>query len=57
MRVPTGARTCSVIWPESTCGKKFSPSSGASRNEASTTAMKPTMMRGRAPSAMASKLR
>ena len=30
MRVPAGARTCSVIWPASTVGKKSAPSNGSS---------------------------
>ena len=38
MRVPTGGRTCSVIWPASTDGKKFDPRNGTSTNDASTTA-------------------
>ncbi len=42
-RVPTGARTCRVIWPASTDGKKLLPRNGARPNEASTTTMKPMM--------------
>ena len=42
-RVPTGARACIRIWPESTAGKKFWPRNGTSENDASTKAMKPTM--------------
>ena len=34
MRVPTGGRTCRVIWPASTDGKKFEPRNGASANDA-----------------------
>ena len=56
-RVPTGARTCRVIWPESTEGKKLPPRNGASPNETSTAAMKPTTNTRRWLSAMASRLR
>ncbi len=42
-RVPTGARTCIRIWPESTDGKKLRPRNGARANDATTKTMKPVM--------------
>ncbi len=57
MRVPTGGRTCRVICPESTEGKKLEPRNGARPNEATTTTRKPITNRRRCSSAMASRLR
>ena len=56
-RVPIGARACIRIWPESTDGKKLRPRKGASRNDASTKAMKPQMNTARCASAIASRSR
>ena len=56
-RVPIGARACIRIWPASTDGKKLRPRNGASRNEASTKAMKPPMKTARCASAIASRSR
>src|SRR6202008_5159449 len=42
MRVAVGARTCSLICPASTLGKKSSPSQGYKAKEAAQTAKKPS---------------
>ena len=41
MREPTGARTCSVIWPASTDGKKLRPRNGTSSIDSATQTRKP----------------
>ena len=48
-RVPAGARACSRIWPESTLGKKSSPTSHTRPSEAIEIAMKAVRTRRAMP--------
>ena len=57
MRVPGWVRTCKVIWPESTAGKKSSPRNGTSTIDTATAPRNPNTKMRRRVIASAKRLR